>query len=76
MQVMVAKALDIRRETYFAILIDRSYGGPVLIGSPQGGMDIEDVAETNPEAIYKVGCGRYWQSTGGRGHRGRGRDKP
>ena len=27
-------------------------------------MDIEDVAETNPEAIYKVGCGCYWQSTG------------
>ena len=54
-QVMVAKALNISRETYFAILIDRSYGGPVLIGSPQGGMDIEDVAETNPEAIYKVG---------------------
>ena len=48
----------------------------VVIGSPQGGMDIEDVAETNPEAIYKVGCGRYWQSTGRHGHRGRGRDKP
>ena len=48
----------------------------VVIGSPQGGIDIEDVAETNPEAIYKVGCGRYWQSTGGHGHRGRGRDKP
>ena len=28
-------------------------------------MDIDDVAETNPEAIYKVGCGHYWQSTGG-----------
>ena len=48
----------------------------VVIGSPQGGMDIEDVAETNPEAIYKVGCGCYWQSTGRHGHRGRGRDKP
>ena len=48
----------------------------VVIGSPQEGMDIDDVAETNPEAIYKVGCGRYWQSTGRHGHRGRGRDKP
>lgn len=52
---MVAEALDIERETYFAILIDRTYGGPVLIGSPQGGMDIEEVAEKSPDAIFKVG---------------------
>ncbi|KAK2176791.1 hypothetical protein NP493_640g03039 [Ridgeia piscesae] len=51
--VMVAEALDIERETYFAILIDRTYGGPVLIGSPQGGMDIEEVAESSPDAIFK-----------------------
>ena len=53
-QVMVAEALDIERETYFAILMDRSYGGPVMVGSPEGGMDIEEVAEKNPSAIYKV----------------------
>lgn len=40
---MVAEALDIARETYFAILLDRQYDGPVMIGSPVGGVDIEEV---------------------------------
>lgn len=53
-QVMVAEALDISRETYFAILMDRSYNGPVMVGSPQGGVDIEEVAASNPELIFKV----------------------
>lgn len=35
-KVMVAEALDISRETYLAILMDRSCNGPVLVGSPQG----------------------------------------
>lgn len=51
---MVAEALDISRETYFAILMDRSYNGPVMVGSPQGGVDIEEVAAGNPELIFKV----------------------
>lgn len=52
--VMVAEALDIAREVYFAILMDRASGGPVLVASPQGGMDIEAVAEETPELIFKV----------------------
>uniref|UniRef100_A0A6Q2XFP5 Succinate--CoA ligase [GDP-forming] subunit beta, mitochondrial n=1 Tax=Esox lucius TaxID=8010 RepID=A0A6Q2XFP5_ESOLU len=52
-QVMVAEALDINRETYFAILMDRACNGPVMVGSPQGGMDIEEVAEKTPELIFK-----------------------
>lgn len=51
---MVAEALDISRETYFAILMDRACNGPVMVGSPQGGMDIEEVADNNPELIFKV----------------------
>ncbi len=51
---MVAQALDIKRETYFAILMDRGYNGPVMVGSPQGGVDIEEVAAKNPDAIFKV----------------------
>ncbi|XP_050390647.1 succinate--CoA ligase [GDP-forming] subunit beta, mitochondrial [Patella vulgata] len=51
-KVMVAEALDIERETYFAILMDRKYNGPVMVGSPEGGMDIEEVAEKRPEAIF------------------------
>uniref|UniRef100_A0A669EFG7 Succinate--CoA ligase [GDP-forming] subunit beta, mitochondrial n=1 Tax=Oreochromis niloticus TaxID=8128 RepID=A0A669EFG7_ORENI len=52
--VMVAEALDITRETYFAILMDRSCNGPVMVGSPQGGMDIEEVAASTPELIFKA----------------------
>ncbi|KAL4226548.1 Succinate--CoA ligase [GDP-forming] subunit beta [Mactra antiquata] len=52
-KVMVAEALDIERETYLAILMDRAYNGPVIVGSSQGGMDIEEVAEKNPDAIFK-----------------------
>uniref|UniRef100_A0A8C9FEZ4 Succinate-CoA ligase GDP-forming beta subunit n=1 Tax=Pavo cristatus TaxID=9049 RepID=A0A8C9FEZ4_PAVCR len=51
--VMVAEALNISRETYFAILMDRACNGPVMVGSPQGGVDIEEVAVTNPELIFK-----------------------
>ncbi|KAI9521243.1 Succinate--CoA ligase [GDP-forming] subunit beta, mitochondrial, partial [Dissostichus eleginoides] len=51
--VMVAEALDITRETYFAILMDRACNGPVMVGSPQGGMDIEEVADKTPELIFK-----------------------
>uniref|UniRef100_A0A9J8BLZ3 Succinate--CoA ligase [GDP-forming] subunit beta, mitochondrial n=1 Tax=Cyprinus carpio carpio TaxID=630221 RepID=A0A9J8BLZ3_CYPCA len=52
-EVMVAEALDISRETYFAILMDRSFNGPVMVGSPQGGVDIEEVAAATPELIFK-----------------------
>ena len=51
---MVAEALDIERETYLAILMDRSFNGPVIVGSPEGGVDIEEVAEKSPELIFKV----------------------
>lgn len=51
---MVAEALDIERETYFAILMDRKHMGPVMVGSTSGGMDIEEVAATNPDAIITV----------------------
>ena len=52
---MVAEAFDIERETYFAILMDRASNGPIMVGSPRGGMNIEEVAETDPDAIFKVG---------------------
>lgn len=51
-KVMIAEALDIARETYFAILMDRLHNGPVMVGSASGGMDIEEVAASNPEAIH------------------------
>lgn len=51
---MLAEALDISRETYLAIVMDRSYDGPVIIASPEGGVDIEEVAEKNPEKVFKL----------------------
>ncbi|KAH8907050.1 succinate-CoA ligase [Coniochaeta sp. PMI_546] len=40
-----------RREFYLAVLMDRASQGPVIVSSPQGGMDIEGVAKENPDAI-------------------------
>jgi len=53
-KVMVAEAIDITRETYFCILLDREHNGPVIVASPDGGMDIEEVAEKTPERIKNV----------------------
>ena len=52
-KVMVAEAIDIKKELYLAILLDRSSNGPVIVASPEGGMDIEQVAERTPEAVHK-----------------------
>ena len=53
-KVMVAEAIDITRETYFCILMDRESNGPVIVASPDGGVDIEEVAEKTPDRIKKV----------------------
>ncbi|EDQ91310.1 uncharacterized protein MONBRDRAFT_20070 [Monosiga brevicollis MX1] len=52
--VQIAECMDIDKEFYFALLMDRSMGGPCIVGSSQGGMDIEAVAEATPDAIIKV----------------------
>ena len=52
--VLVEEQIDIARELYLSIAIDNSRGMPVVIASPEGGMDIEQVAATDPDAIYQV----------------------
>ena len=52
--VLVSEFFTIAAEKYFAILMDRSFGGPVLVGSSKGGMSIEDVAHEFPELIVKM----------------------
>jgi succinyl-CoA synthetase beta subunit len=52
-KVYVAERLYLRREAYFAILMDRAHAGPVLVASSQGGMDIEQVAKDSPSKILK-----------------------
>jgi succinyl-CoA synthetase beta subunit len=52
-RVLITERLYLRAEKYFAILMDREFGGPVLVGSPAGGMDIEKVAQDTPQLIFK-----------------------
>jgi len=51
-KVFVCERYYLRREMYFAILLDRKAGGPAIVVSEQGGVDIETVAKETPEAIY------------------------
>ena len=50
-RVLVEEGCSIARELYLGAVIDRGRGGPVLIVSSEGGMDIEHVAATMPERI-------------------------
>ncbi|MDB9741563.1 ADP-forming succinate--CoA ligase subunit beta [Akkermansiaceae bacterium] len=52
-KVMVAESVDIDKEFYLSILLDRSTCRPVIVASTEGGMDIEEVAENRPEKIVK-----------------------
>jgi len=52
-RVLVEKACDIDRELYLGIVVDRGLKRPVLIASPQGGMEIEEVAARTPERIFR-----------------------
>ncbi len=51
--LLVAPGVDIAKEYYVAITLDRAKGTPVLIASSEGGVEIEEVAEKNPDAILK-----------------------
>jgi succinyl-CoA synthetase beta subunit len=53
-KVLIEEALPIARELYLGIVLDRSNGFPVMMASQFGGMEIEEVAATNPEAILKA----------------------
>jgi succinyl-CoA synthetase beta subunit len=53
-EVWVEKASDIAAEYYASIVFDRSAKAPLVMLSTQGGMDIEEVADTNPEAIARL----------------------
>ena len=53
-QVLVEQPSDIQRELYLAVLVDRISQRIVFMVSGQGGMDIEAVAETEPEAILNL----------------------
>jgi succinyl-CoA synthetase beta subunit len=52
-KVMIAESVEIKKELYLAILMDRASSQPVIIASTEGGMDIEEVAESHPEKIQR-----------------------
>ena len=53
-KVLVAPAADIASESYVGVIIDRATQRPVIMVSPAGGVDIEEVAAKTPEKIFKV----------------------
>lgn len=53
-RLYIEAGTDIAKEIYLSLMIDRTTEGIVLVGSAQGGMEIEAVAESNPDAIEKI----------------------
>ena len=52
-RLLVEAGLDIKRELYISLLVDRTAGAPVLMASAAGGIKIEEVAKERPEAIFR-----------------------
>lgn len=53
-KVLITDPVDIAKEYYIGAIIDRENRVPILIASPEGGMEIEEVAEKTPEKILKL----------------------
>ena len=53
-RLLIEEGADIAGELYLAMLPDRAAQKPVMMASAEGGMDIEEVAATNPEKIHKL----------------------
>ncbi len=52
-RLLIEEGLDIQRELYLGLLVDRALGMPIFMASAAGGMEIEEVAKTHPEAILR-----------------------
>lgn len=53
-KIIIEEACQIESEFYIALLVDRAKNCITLMASPEGGMDIEEVAENTPEKIFKI----------------------
>lgn len=49
--VLIHEGVDIQRQIYLAFILDRNTHGPALVASVNGGMEIEEVAKTDPKSI-------------------------
>jgi succinyl-CoA synthetase beta subunit len=52
-RLLIEEGLDIKRELYLGVLVDRGTATPVFMASAAGGMEIEEVAKDHPEAILR-----------------------
>lgn len=52
-QLLIEQGLNIEKEYYLSFIVDRGSSSVVIIGSAEGGMDIEEVAEHSPEKVFK-----------------------
>src|SRR6202795_1629440 len=52
-RLLIEEGLDIKRELYLSILVDRAVAAPVIMARAAGGMEIEEVAKENPAAILR-----------------------
>jgi len=52
-RLLIEEGLDIKRELYLSVLVDRSTGTPIVMASTAGGMEIEEVAKEHPEKILR-----------------------
>ncbi len=59
-KVFITTAVNIAKEYYVSVVIDRRNGTPVIMVSSEGGVDIEEVARTKPEAIHKLTVDPVW----------------
>ena len=53
-EVLIEEGSDIEREIYISVVLDRKEGVPVLVASAEGGMSIEELAQSRPELILKT----------------------
>jgi succinyl-CoA synthetase beta subunit len=59
-KVLVAQTVDIAQEFYVAVLLDRNIQKNIVMISAEGGMEIEEVAEKNPDAIVRMAVDPAW----------------
>ncbi len=59
-KVLISELIDIEKEFYIAVLLDRAEQKDVIMLSARGGMDIEEVAEKDPHAIVKLHVDPKW----------------
>lgn len=56
-KILISLPIDIKKEYYIGAIIDREKAQPVLIASPEGGMEIEEIAVKSPEKILTIPIG-------------------